>query len=159
MRLESYRLPAPGKGEVLVRVKAASINPLGWKLRQGFMKIIMGGRSPRGMGSDFSGVVEVIGPGVIRFALGDEVLGTAPMKASGCFAEAVITTSNLLIMLNYNQPLPEDLEDLRHRIRLPWAPDREGRGLPDETIRCRGGYRSDLRQFSQVDHLIETSLR
>jgi NADPH:quinone reductase-like Zn-dependent oxidoreductase len=97
MRLESYQLQTPGKGEILVRVKAASINPLDWKLRQGFMKIMMGGHFPRAMGGDFSGVVEVIGLGVIGFAPGDEVLGSAPMKASGAFAEAVITTSNLVI--------------------------------------------------------------
>lgn len=97
MRLESYRLPGPGKGEIMVRVKAASINPLDWKLRQGFMKIMMGRHFPRAMGSDFSGVVEAIGPGVVGLVAGDEVLGTTPMKASGAFAEALITTSNLVI--------------------------------------------------------------
>jgi NADPH:quinone reductase-like Zn-dependent oxidoreductase len=97
MRLESYRLPAPGKGEIMVRVKAASINPLDWKLRQGFMKIMMGRHFPRAMGSDFSGVVEAGGPGVVGLSPGDEVLGTTPMKASGAFAESLISTSNLVI--------------------------------------------------------------
>ncbi|MER9648687.1 NADP-dependent oxidoreductase [Mesorhizobium sp. M0199] len=97
MRLESYRLPTPGNCEVMVRVKAASINPLDWKLRQGFMKIMMGRHFPRAMGSDFSGVVEAIGPGVVGLVIGDEVLGTTPMKAPGAFAESLITTSNLLI--------------------------------------------------------------
>ena len=50
MRLETYELPTPGKREILVRVKAASINPLDWKLRQGFMKLMMGRRFPRAMG-------------------------------------------------------------------------------------------------------------
>jgi len=97
MRLETYELPATLQGEVRVRIKAASINPLDWKLRQGFMKLMMGGRFPRAMGLDFSGVVEESGPGVPGLSTGDEVLGTAPMKSSGAFAEAVITTSNLLI--------------------------------------------------------------
>ncbi|MDO9439606.1 MAG: NADP-dependent oxidoreductase [Beijerinckiaceae bacterium] len=97
MRLEAYQLPAPGKGEILVRVKAASINPLDWKLRQGFMKLMIGGPFPRAMGGDFSGVVESIGPGVTEFGPGDAVLGWTPMKASGAFGEAVITTSNLLV--------------------------------------------------------------
>jgi NADPH:quinone reductase-like Zn-dependent oxidoreductase len=97
MRLEAYRVPLPGKGEILVRVKAASINPLDWKLRQGFMKIMMGGHFPRAMGHDFSGVVETIGPDVTGFAPGGEVVGTAPMKTSGAFAEAVITTTDLVI--------------------------------------------------------------
>jgi NADPH:quinone reductase-like Zn-dependent oxidoreductase len=61
MRLETYDLPALGKNEVLVRVKAASINPLDWKIRQGTMKFMTGWRFPRAMGQDFSGVVEGTG--------------------------------------------------------------------------------------------------
>ncbi|MDQ0395599.1 NAD(P)-dependent alcohol dehydrogenase [Labrys monachus] len=97
MRLEAYELPAPGKNEILVRVKAASINPLDWKLRQGFMKLMMGRRFPRAMGMDFAGVVEGIGPGVTGFAHGDQVLGQVPMMKPGAFAETAITTSNLVI--------------------------------------------------------------
>lgn len=97
MRLEPFEPPIPRKDEILVRVKAASINPLDWKLRQGFMKIMMGGHFPRAMGLDFAGVIETIGPNVTGFASGDEVVGTAPMNRSGAFAEAVITTSSLVI--------------------------------------------------------------
>ena len=97
MRLEAYQLLAPGKRELLVRVKAASINPLDWKLRQGFMKLMMGRRFPRAMGMDFAGVVEGIGPGVTGFAHGDEVLGQVPMAKAGAFAETAITTSDLII--------------------------------------------------------------
>jgi NADPH:quinone reductase-like Zn-dependent oxidoreductase len=97
MRLETYELPAPGKGEIAVRVKAASINPLDWKLRQGFMELMMGRRFPRAMGMDFAGVVEAVGAGVTGFAHGDEVLGQVPMTKPGFFAETAITTSNLVI--------------------------------------------------------------
>lgn len=44
-----------------MRVKAASINPLAWKLRQGFMKLAMGSHFPRAMGGDSFGVVGAIG--------------------------------------------------------------------------------------------------
>jgi NADPH:quinone reductase-like Zn-dependent oxidoreductase len=97
MRLEAYELPAPGKGEILIRVMAASINPLDWKLRQGFMKLMMGRRFPRAMGMDFSGVVERVGAGVNDFVRGDEVLGQVPMMKPGAFAETAITTSDLII--------------------------------------------------------------
>jgi NADPH:quinone reductase-like Zn-dependent oxidoreductase len=97
MRLEAYELPAPGRNEILVRVKAASINPLDWKLRQGFMKLMMGRRFPRAMGMDFAGVVQRIGPGVTGFADGDEVLGQVPMMKPGAFAETAITTSDRII--------------------------------------------------------------
>ncbi|MBY5666331.1 NAD(P)-dependent alcohol dehydrogenase [Rhizobium leguminosarum] len=97
MRLETYELPTLGKREILVRVKATSINPLDWKLRQGFMKLMMGRRFPRAMGMDFTGVVEGVGPGVSGFAPGDEVLGQMPMMKPGAFAETAITTPDLII--------------------------------------------------------------
>lgn len=91
MRLEEYQLPELADNEIRVRVKAASINPVDWKIRQGAMKIMTGRKFPRGMGQDFSGVVEAVGFGVRRFAVGDEVFGTTPVKTSGSFAETLMT--------------------------------------------------------------------
>jgi NADPH:quinone reductase-like Zn-dependent oxidoreductase len=97
MLLEPYQLPAPRKREILVRVKAASINPLDWKLRQGFMKFLVRGSFPRAMGMDFSGVIQSIGPDVTDVAVGEEVLGWTPMTRPGAFAETLITNSDLVI--------------------------------------------------------------
>ena len=97
MRLEAYQLPAPGKGEIIVRVNAASINPLDWKLRQGFMKIVMRRPFPRGMGMDFAGIVEAVGPDVVDLTAGETVLGWTPMTAPGAFAETLITKAELVI--------------------------------------------------------------
>lgn len=97
MRLDTYELPAPGSGEILVRVKASSVNPVDWKLRQGAMKLITGNRWPRAMGMDFSGIVESVGKAVTRFSAGDEVFGTVPFKSSGAFAEKLITQEKLVI--------------------------------------------------------------
>jgi NADPH:quinone reductase-like Zn-dependent oxidoreductase len=97
MHLETYELPAPGKDEIRVRIKAASVNPLDWKLRQGAMKFMTGRRLPRAMGSDFSGVVISVGSNVTRFCVGDEVIGTTPIKPSGAFAEELITKEKLVI--------------------------------------------------------------
>lgn len=91
MRLEEYQLPELADNEIRVRVKAASINPVDWKIRLGAMKIMTGRKFPRGMGQDFSGVVEAVGVGVRRFAVGDEVFGTTPVKTSGSFAETLMT--------------------------------------------------------------------
>ncbi|MCP3368185.1 NAD(P)-dependent alcohol dehydrogenase [Bradyrhizobium cajani] len=95
MRVEEYRLPKLSDDEILVRVKAASINPVDWKIRQGAMKIMTGRRFPRGMGQDFSGIVEGVGRSVKRFKIGDEVLGATPVKTSGSFAETLITKEAL----------------------------------------------------------------
>jgi NADPH:quinone reductase-like Zn-dependent oxidoreductase len=95
MRLEEYRLPELADDEILVRVKAASINPVDWKIRQGAMKVMTGRKFPRGMGQDFSGVIEGVGRGVKRLKVGDEVLGATPVKTSGSFAETLITKEAL----------------------------------------------------------------
>lgn len=91
MRLEEYQLPGLADDEILVRVKAASINPVDWKIRQGAMKFMTGRKFPRGMGQDFSGVVESVGRGVKRLDVGDPVFGTTPVRTSGSFAETLIT--------------------------------------------------------------------
>src|SRR5215467_2494831 len=95
MKLENYELPPLGADEILVRVKAASVNPVDWKIRQGAMKFMTGRKFPRGMGQDFSGVIERIGSRVKRFRIGDEVFGSTPVKTSGSFAETLITQEKL----------------------------------------------------------------
>ncbi|MFG1687504.1 NAD(P)-dependent alcohol dehydrogenase [Nonomuraea sp. NPDC049269] len=98
MRLEEFELPSPQAGEVAVTVKAASVNPIDWKLRQGQLKMLTGRSFPRGMGSDFAGVVRAIGPGVTQFKPGDEVFGIARLKESGAYAEAVVTRESYLAL-------------------------------------------------------------
>jgi NADPH:quinone reductase-like Zn-dependent oxidoreductase len=97
MRLETYELPILGKDEIVVRVKAAAINPFDGKVRQGAMKFMVRAPFPRAMGTDFSGVVESVGAGVMRFRVGDEVLGTAPLGPAGAFAEKLITKEKLIL--------------------------------------------------------------
>lgn len=84
--------PTPGKGEVLVDVKASSINPLDWKLRGGMMKFITGRGLPKPLGSDFAGVVRALGPGATGFAVGDRVYGTVGifLGKPGAHAEQVV---------------------------------------------------------------------
>lgn len=97
MRLERCTPPLPGRGEIRIRVKAASVNPLDWQLRQGFMKLVMGNRFPRGMGMDLAGVVDAVGPGVTGLAIGDEVLGQTPMNNQNAFSELATTVPSLVI--------------------------------------------------------------
>ncbi|WP_413100609.1 NADP-dependent oxidoreductase [Streptomyces sp. Inha503] len=90
LRLEDFEPARPGPGEVLVRVRAAAANPMDWKIRSGAMKMLTGRRFPRGLGHDFAGVIEAVGDGVTRLGVGDEVLGGAPLKTAGAFAELVV---------------------------------------------------------------------
>ena len=114
MHLATFAPPPPRGHDVQIKVIIASVNPFDWKLREGELKIFTGSKFPRGMGSDFCGVVQKVGPKVTRFKIGDEVIGTTTPKASGAFAEVVTTRETLLVRkpesLSYSQaavlPIP-----------------------------------------------------
>ena len=91
MRLEEAKIPVPGRGQVRVRIHAASANPADWAVRAGNLRLVSGRRFPRGMGHDFAGIVDAIGPGVARFRVGDEVFGIRGIRAAGAFAEYLVT--------------------------------------------------------------------
>jgi len=97
VRLTSFTLPPPGADEVVVRVTAASINPVDWKIRSGQLKIMTGSKFPRAMGTDFAGTVEAIGSKVSRFKQGDAVVGAVSLKASGAFAPKLIASEKSMV--------------------------------------------------------------
>ncbi len=97
MHLDEVRPAAPGKGQVLVRVRAAGANPMDWKVRNGDTRLMTVRRFPRGLGHDFAGTIESIGEGVTRFKAGDDVLGAMSLKASGAFAEMIIADEDSVV--------------------------------------------------------------
>jgi NADPH:quinone reductase-like Zn-dependent oxidoreductase len=92
VKVEEVSLPKLRTGELLIRVHAAGVNPIDWKIRAGYLQQMMPLSFPFTLGCDFSGVVEELRPGVTNFKVGDEIYGQAPVftGASGSFAEAVI---------------------------------------------------------------------
>jgi NADPH:quinone reductase-like Zn-dependent oxidoreductase len=82
LHIDELPLPVPGNGEVLVRVKAAGINPIETKIRQGLLATRWPATFPCGEGSDFAGVVDSVGPLVNIFSAGDEVIGFTNERAS-----------------------------------------------------------------------------
>lgn len=68
--------PVAGPGQVLVEVKAVSINPVDWKIRRGDARVVTGFRFPRIFGADFAGIVRETGPGVTAFSKGQRVYGS-----------------------------------------------------------------------------------
>jgi NADPH:quinone reductase-like Zn-dependent oxidoreductase len=86
--------PEPGPGEVLVRVRAAGINPGEAKIREGLLHEQWPATFPSGQGSDLAGVVARTGPGVTGFAAGDDVIGFTDNRAS--HAEYVVTEAENL---------------------------------------------------------------
>jgi len=90
----SYRevpYPHPADGEVLVRVHAAGINPVDWKIREGHLKGLLAHTFPLILGWDVSGVVEAVGrAGVIRLKVGDEVFSRPDILRDGAYAEFIV---------------------------------------------------------------------
>ena len=82
LRVVEVPQPEPGPGQVLVQVKAASINPGEAKIREGLLAARWPATFPSGQGSDLAGVVAAAGPGVTAFHPGDEVLGWTDGRAS-----------------------------------------------------------------------------
>jgi alcohol dehydrogenase len=93
--------PAPNDasvGKVLVKVKAAGINPVDWKIREGYMQQMIQLQFPSPLGMDFSGIIEKVGHGVSEFRVGDEVYGQASILSggSGAFAELALANADTI---------------------------------------------------------------
>ncbi|MFD8342063.1 alcohol dehydrogenase catalytic domain-containing protein, partial [[Kitasatospora] papulosa] len=76
-----------GPGQIRVAVRAAGVNPVDYKIRNGWMEAAFPTPLPATPGSEFAGVVDETGEGVTGFAVGDEVLGRS---ATGAYAEYVL---------------------------------------------------------------------
>jgi NADPH:quinone reductase-like Zn-dependent oxidoreductase len=98
LRLVEVEKPAPKDDEVLIRIHAASLNALDWRMVRGkpvFARLMIGGlRKPKitRLGIDVAGEVEAVGSSVTEFKVGDEVFGTC----RGAFAEYACATENRL---------------------------------------------------------------
>lgn len=90
LRLEQVERPDPGPGQVLVRVHAASVNPVDWKLRRGDLKGMMDVTFPSTAGQDLAGVVEAAGDGVTAIQPGDAVYAMMPTGQTGAYAEYAV---------------------------------------------------------------------
>src|SRR5260370_629940 len=86
LKYEDAPRPEPQEGEVLVRVHAAGVNPIDWKVREGHMKDFWPHKFPLILGWDLSGVVEEIGAGVSRFKKADEVYSVPDASRDGAYA-------------------------------------------------------------------------
>lgn len=109
VQLTEIPKPVPGKNQVLLRVKAASVNPYDWHFLRGkptFMRLFIGLRRPRKqrLGKDVAGIVEAVGPEVTRWNIGDEVFGDSKY---GSFSEYCLADEDGLAAKPTNLSWPE----------------------------------------------------
>jgi NADPH:quinone reductase-like Zn-dependent oxidoreductase len=99
LELQEIAKPTPAEGQVLIRVRTASVNPYDWHFLRGipsFLRLFIGMRRPKSprLGADVAGIVEAVGANAAPFKPGDAVFGTA----KGSFAEyACALTSQLAV--------------------------------------------------------------
>jgi alcohol dehydrogenase len=90
--------PTLSSGKVLVSIKAAGVNPVDWKIREGAFQQMIQLQFPSTLGIDFSGVIKQVGEGVSNseFKQGDEVYGQAGVTngGSGAFAEMALAKTD-----------------------------------------------------------------
>lgn len=98
--------PQPTRGEVQVRVRMASLNPVDFKLRSGMMRVIGRPKRPAITGKDFAGEISALGIGVQGYELGQRVFGSVnPMGGQGSCAQFVALSTDLVA------PIPDGMSD------------------------------------------------
>ncbi len=137
LRLRDLPDPAPGHGEVLVRVLAAGVNPVDTKIRTDGTRYGLWG--PLTPGSDAAGTVAAVGDGVRGLHVGDEVFYTAPLTERGTYAELHVAPAELVL------PKPDRLS-FEEAAAVPLAACTAWQALveraalrPAETVLIHGG--------------------
>lgn len=106
MALEETPVPHPGPGQLLIRVRAASVNPIDWKMRRGLLAGIVPLAFPRTLGRDCAGEVAALGEGVTGFAPGAMVAGVADPRTDGTHAEFALLPASQVA------PMPAGLDPI-----------------------------------------------
>src|SRR5262245_48747629 len=96
LELADLPRPTPGPRDVLVRVRAASVNPVDFKIRDGKVKVLLRYRFPLVLGNDLAGDVEAVGAEVTRFKPGDAVYARLDKERIGAFAEWALVSESAL---------------------------------------------------------------
>ena len=103
VEVKDVPVPTAGPGEVVVRVHAASVNPVDWKVRYGHVKIFTGSKFPKVLGCECAGEIFETGAGAAKFRKGDRVVMYTSVKRLGAFAAYACTAEATVY------PIPEGI--------------------------------------------------
>ncbi|MEH2445631.1 MAG: NADP-dependent oxidoreductase [Nostoc sp.] len=112
LKYDEVPRPEPQAGQVLIQVYAAGVNPIDWKIREGFFQQVYDYSLPVIAGADVAGVVASVGDGVTTLQPGQAVYGTADMALSGAYAEYAVGYADAIA------PKPKTL-DYIHAASIP----------------------------------------
>jgi NADPH:quinone reductase-like Zn-dependent oxidoreductase len=133
--MEDIAEPSPAAGQIKVRVRAVSLNPIDWKIRAGHLRFVPGFRPPpRGIGLDFAGEVVGVGGGAMPRHVGERVFGSlAPFGRDGALAQFLVTAADRAAAI------PDGVSD-EQAAALPTAGGTALQALRDEA-RIEAGQR------------------
>ena len=118
LTLVEVPFPEPAPGTVTVRVEAAGVNPIDWKLRSG-LRATPPFEGPRGTGSDGAGTIAAVGEGVDGFRVGDAV---AFCNAAGAYAtDVVVSAAHVFPGLRASRPRPQPHWVRPRAPRIRWC--------------------------------------
>ncbi|MDB4222764.1 NADP-dependent oxidoreductase [Granulosicoccus sp.] len=94
LALNDIAIPTPAENEVLIKVKSASVNPVDWKIREGYLQPMLNHPLPLTLGWDVSGEVAAIGDNVTSLKVGDPVYSRPDIAKNGSYAEYMTVAAN-----------------------------------------------------------------
>ncbi|WP_029117150.1 NADP-dependent oxidoreductase [Mycobacterium sp. URHB0044] len=107
LQYEDVQRPAPGAGQVLVKVAATSFNPVDAGIRGGYLSQVYAIAFPHVPGVDVAGTIAEVGEGVADWNVGDAVVGMLPLDGDGAAAEYVIAPAEVLTAAPKSVPLAD----------------------------------------------------
>ena len=94
IELNNIAIPSPEADEVLIKVKSAAVNPVDWKIREGYLQAMLNHELPLTIGWDVAGEIVGIGENVKQFNIGDAVYSRPEISKNGSFAEYMTVTAS-----------------------------------------------------------------
>ena len=94
LSLNDVAIPTPNENDVLIKVKSASVNPVDWKIREGYLQPMLNHALPLTLGWDVSGEVTAIGENVTSLSVGDAVYSRPNIAKNGSYAEYMTAASD-----------------------------------------------------------------
>ncbi len=87
LEFNNVEIPTPLENEVLIKIKASSVNPVDWKIREGYLQPMLNHTLPLTLGWDAAGVIAAVGDAVTNLETGDEVYSRPDIAKNGSYAE------------------------------------------------------------------------
>lgn len=94
LQLNDIAVPTAAPDEVLIKVKAAAVNPVDWKIRMGYLQEMLNHRLPLTLGWDVAGEIVALGDNVSHFKIGDEVYSRPDISKNGSYAEYQVVSAH-----------------------------------------------------------------